>query len=413
MNPPSARFQLLVTLVAMVAIGAIAELVLRAANLRFDTTFYIADSQLGWALRPGLEGWMVSEGHQFVRINSDGMRAREFSARKPSGTLRIAVLGNSWTEALQVPMEKDFCSVLERKLSGSPCAGGRRVEVLNFGVSGYAMAQELLELRTRVWKYNPDIVLVAFYTARDVLNNVRQFNTAADPAESPYFKFSGDRLVLDDSFRSLPEFRRSSMLTQRIRSDVDDNVRILQTTSHVVRLLRIAAAKATLSEDTSAGGGGIGLEDAIYSPLVSPAIANAWKVTERLLLLMRDEAASHNTPLLVVTLANRAQVNPDAGARRKLMETLGVGNLDYPDERLQALGASAGIAVTSLAHRLSEYAQRNQAFLNGFPNTAMGQGHWNELGHRVAGEAIADDVCSFLQTHRPAQVQSAANTPSR
>ena len=413
MNVPSARVQLLITLAASLAIGAVAEVGLRAAHLRFDATFYVADPELGWALRPGLSGWMVSEGHQFVRINSDGMRAREYPIPKPANTLRIAVLGNSWTEALQVPMDSDFCSVMERKLSGSPCVGGRRVEVLNFGVSGYAMAQELLLLRTRVWKYKPDIVLVAFYTARDVLNNVRQFNTAADPGESPYFKFASDRLVLDDSFRSLPEFRRSSMMTQQIRSDAADNIRLLQTTSHVVRLLRIAAAKATLSEDTPAAGRPTNLEDAIYTPPASAAIANAWKVTEGLLQLMRDEVAAHNATFLVVTLANRAQANPDPGARRKHMEALGVQNLDYPDERLRDFGAAAGIPVTSLAHRLFEDAALNHAYLNGFPNTAMGEGHWNELGHRFAGEAMAGDVCSFLQTHGGAPRQLTVNTAHR
>lgn len=412
MHLRSTRSQLLITLAATLAIGAAAEIALRAANLRFDATFYVADAQLGWALRPGMEGWFVSEGRQFIRINSDGMRARQYAIHKPPDTLRIAVLGNSWTEALQVPLESDFCSVLERRLSGSPCVSGRRVEVLNFGVSGYATAQELLQLRTRVWKYDPDIILLAFYTARDILNNVRQFNTAADPAESPYFKFSGNRLVLDDSFLSLPQFRRSSMLMQGIRSDVADNVRLLQTTSHLVRLLRIAAAKATLSEGAPAAPR-VDLEDAVYAPPVSAAIANAWKVTEGLLLLIRDQAAAHGAALLVVTLANRAQANPDLHGRQKHMETLGVPNLDYPDEHLRGFGAAAGIPVASLAHRLAEYAVQNRAYLNGFSNTAMGEGHWNELGHRVAGEAMADVVRSFFEGHRSAPHTLVVSTAHR
>jgi len=52
--------------------------------------------------------------------------------------------GNSWTEAMQVPMHQNFCAVLEHELSH--CLG-RPVEVINFGVSGYSTAQEFITLR--------------------------------------------------------------------------------------------------------------------------------------------------------------------------------------------------------------------------------------------------------------------------
>lgn len=401
MTLSSARAQLLVMLAATIAIGVVAEAGLRTADLRFDATFYVADPQLGWALRPGIEGWFVSEGRQFIRINSNGMRAREFAIPKPPGTVRIAVLGNSWTEALQVPLDETFCSVLERRLSGAPCVSGRRVEVLNFGVSGYATAQELIQLRTRVWKFQPDLVLLAFYTARDILNNVREFNNAADPGQSPYFRFAGNRLVLDSSFRNLPQFGRSSILTQKLRFDVADHCRLLQSTNYLVRLLRVAAAKATLSAKAPAAGQPK-LENIVYAPPASPTIANAWKITEGLLSLMRDEVAGHGAEFLVVTLANRAQTHPDVRVRRRLEDELGVQTLDYADDRVRAFGASAGIPVTSLAHRLEAYAVQTKAYLNGFPNTAMGEGHWNELGHRLAGEAMADDVASLLEGRREA-----------
>lgn len=396
MNLRSARVQLLITLGATAAIAAVGELGLRTAGVRFDATFYAPDRQLGWALRPGVEGWFVSEGSQFVRINSDGMRAREYAIHKSPNTIRIAVLGNSWTEALQVPVEKTFCSILERRLSGSPCASGRNVEVLNFGVSGYATAQELLQLRTRIWKYDPDIVLVAFYTLRDVLNNIRRFNSAANPAQSPYFVFAGDRLVLDDAFRNLPQIEAASSFRARIRGDVADRLRLFQAANRLVRLLRIGAAKATMSTAVATAPRGLP-EDAIYAPPASTEIAEAWNVTEGLLLLVRDEVAAHNAALLIVTLANRTQTHPDITTRQRYMERLGVSSLDYADQRIRAFGASSGIRVTSLAQRLAARASENGTFLNGFPNTASGEGHWNEIGHQAAGDAIADDVCSLLQ----------------
>jgi len=42
---------------------------------------------------------------------------------------------------------------------------------------------------------------------------------------------------------------------------------------------------------------------------------------------------------------------------------------------------------------LQDYADRNTAFLHGAGDT-KGFGHWNELGHQLAGELIAQEVCT-------------------
>src|SRR6267378_369634 len=139
--------ELVLAAIVMLALPILAELVLRIAHAQFDPQFYTGDQQRGWALRPGAEGAVVSETKQYVRINSHGYRSAEQSYEKPANTVRIAVLGNSWTEAMQVPLDKNYCSLLERRLTELSCFAGKHVDVLNFGVSGYSTAQELLLLR--------------------------------------------------------------------------------------------------------------------------------------------------------------------------------------------------------------------------------------------------------------------------
>jgi len=146
------------------------EIVLRMAGISWPS-FYQPDPELGVSLIPGAEGWWTREGKAYVRINSAGLRDREHAQAKPVHTLRIAVLGDSFAEAMQVPMEEAFWSVLERDLKGCPGLAGREPEVINFGVSWYGSAQELLMLRHRVWSYDPDIVLLAFSPGNDVRNN--------------------------------------------------------------------------------------------------------------------------------------------------------------------------------------------------------------------------------------------------
>ena len=53
----------------------------------------------------------------------------------------------------------------------APATHFKRVEVLNFGCDGYGTAQEFILLRDRVWRYAPDVVVLAVFTGNDIRNN--------------------------------------------------------------------------------------------------------------------------------------------------------------------------------------------------------------------------------------------------
>jgi hypothetical protein len=382
--------QLILTGAMVLLIALTSEAALRIAHVAYDASLYTGDQQRGWTLRAGAEGWVVGEAKQYVRINRAGFRDRQRNIDKPARTLRVAVLGNSWTEALQVPLESTFCAVVERELASCAASNGRQVEVLNFGTSGYSSAQELLTLRLEVWKYRPDIVLLAFYTARDVLNNVRAFNNVADPAQSPYFVYADGRLTLDDSFRRLPSLQPMQIRLQNFRDTISDHLLLFRTGAAVIRSAKEQAATNALA-GRAAETGVDSLENAIYSRPAQPAIEDAWRVTEGIVLAIRDEVRVHGAQFRIATLANRPQVMPDPAKRREFIQKLGLENLDYADMRIKALADREGIALTILAKPLSAFAETHQVFLNGFQGT-LGEGHWNELGHRLAGERIAADL---------------------
>ena len=385
---PPTKKELFIAAIVMLAIPMLAECALRIAQVQFEPQLYIADREKGWSLRPGGSGVATGETRQFVRINTNGFRDKERSFDKPANSVRIAVLGNSWTEALQVPLEKTYCSVLEHKLAELPSYAGKNVEVLNFGVSGYSTAQELITLQEDVWKYHPDVLVVAFYSARDIANNTREFNNAADPEQSPYFVYRGDKLALDDSFRSLSAVQNRQIMLQRIRAGVNDHVRVLQAVNALVRYGRTQVALAAVKEKKSKTGTE-SLEHSIYAPPTQKALEEAWRVTEGLLVEIHKKAKSRGVGLIIVTLANRPQVIPDINRRAAFMTEYGVSNLSYADDRINALGAWEGISVINLAPALSEFAEKNHVYLNGFNDANWGEGHWNETGHRVAAETIA------------------------
>jgi hypothetical protein len=98
---------------------------------------------------------------------------------------------------------------------------------------------------------------------------------------------------------------------------------------------------------------------------------------------------------LVVTLSNGIQVLPDPAARAAFMRRVGSTDIFYPDKRLKSLGEREGFTVFNLAPDLQAYADEHKAFLHGFGKD-LGNGHWNQLGHRVAGELLADKLCGEI-----------------
>jgi hypothetical protein len=389
---PANRKELILAATMLVAIPLLVEARLRISHAQFQPELYAPHRERGWVLRPGTSGVVAVEARQYVRINSHGFRDEERAYDKPANTLRVAVLGNSWTEALQVPLEKTYTAVLQQEMTKRACFAGQRIEVLNFGVAGYSTAQELLTLRQEVWRYRPDAILLAFYPARDIANNLRELNNASNPEQSPYFVEREGKLVFDDSFRAIPALQERQIALQNVAYQLKQHVRTLQAIYALQRELRIRVATAAMKERAEQAGVE-NLEYSIYAPPTREDMRQAWRVTEGLLLAMREEVKSHGAEFHIVLLATRPQVLPDAAKREQLMRKLGVNNLDYADKRIREFGEQENTRVIDLAPALSAYAESQHVYLNGFDKTNFGTGHWNETGHRLAAEVIADELC--------------------
>ncbi|HEX8722029.1 MAG TPA: SGNH/GDSL hydrolase family protein [Pyrinomonadaceae bacterium] len=417
---PSLRVRAAVVLASVVFALVVFEVFLRAAGYSYQT-FYAPDPVRGYALEPGAEGWQTKEGRAYVRINSDGLRDRERSKRKPEGVFRVALVGDSYSEALQVDQNDGFASVLERGLGACPALGGRGVEVIDFGVSGYGTAQELLTLREKVWDYSPDAVLLQMTTNNDVTDNVRAFKEADD---IPYFVLRGDELALDDSFRDGGKYRFRTSMLARLGRWLYSNLRVahaVQRARHVLkakleerRQRQLAEAergrREAAARDAAAAGGRpaapgaqppqaiprTDLANMIYLEPSDDRWREAWRLTERLLLEMRGEVEAHGAKFFVVTASNGIQVYPEAAARAAFLARLGPGaDIFYPERRLAEFGRREGLTVFTLAPELQAYADEHKVFLHGWPGD-LGNGHWNERGHRVAGELLARKLCESL-----------------
>lgn len=389
----------LLSVLGGVAAGLLAaEVTLRAVGFRY-ANLYRGDTEVGFALRPGAEGWWQSEGGEtYIKINSAGWRDREHAVRKPPGTLRVAILGDSYAEALQVPAESAFWSVAERKLQGCEMAGGRNVEVINFGVSGFSTARELITLRSRVWQYSPDVVVLLLTTANDIRDNSKILSHDYAGLPLPFFVYENGALVLDDS---LLKERNESLKFRLQQSSLGGWLIGLKDRSRLAGLIDKARAGFRIknlgrkSRPTEAGYEP-GIDAQVYLEPGDDVWREAWKVTEGLLLLMRDEVGARGAKFLIVTGSSGVQVYPDPSVRQNFMRSLGAGDLFYPDRRIKGFGEREGIEVLNAAPALREYAERSGEFLHG----ADGFGHWNATGHRLVGELVAGRLCETSAASR-------------
>ena len=354
------------------------ELLLRILGVSYPVYVW-TDPIRGVAHIPGSKSRTLPDGRSWIEINDDGMRGPDATPKAAPGTFRIALLGDSFIEAFEVPYDKTVGEVIERRLSARR---GTPVEVLNFGVGGYGTTQELLTLQHQVWKYSPDLVLLAVTTGNDISDNYRPLKRAD---YVPYHVFKGDELVVDSSFLRAKGYTSRATWTRRLLGAVQYS-RLAQLVNRVRHSQRKSARQRV---NAAAPGDELGLRDEVQLPPSTPEWKEAWRVTEGVLRLMRDDCRAHRTRCAVVTLTRGIQVTPNTKEKEEFLRQLGAKDLYYPERRLAEFGKHEGIAVLNLAPSMAERAEQRQVYFHAYRDS-LGIGHWNEEGHEAAGELIAD-----------------------
>jgi hypothetical protein len=402
-RPRNLKKKLLLVLFGLLVGLLMTEVFLRVIGYSYPI-FYSTDYYRGFALRPGMWGHYQREGESDVRINSDGLRDREHARVKPADTVRIAVLGDSFSEAMHVPMEQTFWSLLERKLQDCNAFPGKRVEVINFGVSGYGTAQELMTLRQKVWEYSPDIVMLAFTTYNDIYDNSRALSKTE---EVPYFFYRNGELVYDSSFRDSRGYRQRDSRLNRLGRWFHDHLRFVQLLHYIQFTAKLRLTdwrnyrRAQASSQTQPNADvrttpftedDIGLDNMTYIEPQYDRWREAWRVTEGLIVEMRNEVRQKGAQFVLVTLSNAIQVYPNQVVRQNFMKQLGIPTMFYPNLRLKDFAQREDIQFVDLAEPMQVYADRNNIFLHGF-GSDLGNGHWNAHGHRLAAELLEQHFC--------------------
>ncbi len=400
---------------ALAAALLLGEAVLRLAG----QSYYWAlakrsDPVLGWRPPPNIAAWQRFEGAALVQTNGLGFRDQDHPREKPADALRVAVLGDSFTEAVQVSVDETWWRVMAALLNSDACATPARFEVLNFAVSGWSTAQSLLAWRHHARGFGPDVVVLAFFIGNDLTENHPALD---DEPLRPYFRLGESGLVLDDRFRRHPSYRAATSPVGRARQWIMERSRIAQLliqARDAGRLRRFSArpaegaaggvrpaTQAATREATQEASRGApqhpprepGVDNAIYREPVTATWRETWAITEAMLAAFAEEVRAAGATPVLMPIGTGVQVHPDARLPARFAAALDLPDLGYPVRRLLAVADRHDIAVLNLPALLAAHAEQEAVILHGFPGGQLGLGHWNAAGHHVVGQAAADLVC--------------------
>jgi hypothetical protein len=409
---------LTLALLSLAAALLLLEMLTRALGLAAPAeptgNFWRTDPQTGWSLQPGATGRWFNPPYEYdidITVNSQGLRDVERTGyEKPPDIYRILLLGDSYVEGLRVPLEQTFGKVLEAELNASAPAG-LRYEVVNAGVSGWGTDQQLLWLRTEGAKYQPDLVLLAFFPGNDFQNISETLEVAnMGRVQKPFFHRSEDGLTLryhpfdpeaapqpDPPAAAAEPANGAAERLAGLRAWLAGHsafYRFASTTLDEAApglALRLAAWGLIDAPQTTAtaamGPDYVPVAYGIYRQPLAAEWTEAIALAGDLVQAMQDDAAGMGSRLAVVSVPAPEQVYPERWQRilqsYRAMQA-DQWDLEQPSRAAQQVAEQAGVPFLDL---LPIFRQASESI---GPLHLRVDGHWTPAGERLAGEATAE-----------------------
>jgi hypothetical protein len=408
MNEPSSprRIAPILAGLALVLLGTVAglgliELGFRVYHWRQTATakgfFWEPKPDYGWGLIAGRVAPFYDDKGEFfsssVRINSQGLRDVEHTYEKPAGVYRILILGDSYMEALQVELEQTFARLLQADLNGS---AKQKVEVINTGVSSYGPDNELLFFRSEGYKYEPDLVLLAFTTGNDVRESYEPFNREATGANlsKPNFSLDANGSLQMKPGRPppppVPWWRKNFYLGDWLYIRLGGTILLPGGNPFGLappldpRILYVAP------------------DLFVHAPSYRPEVEEAWRVAKALVLELQREVTTRGSTFAVM-VNNAPWVHYEdrwryMTIRHKIaMETW---DRQKPRRLIDAFLSEQHIPFIDLYEAFERAKDRDPLYYKWDP-------HWTVAGHRLAAPAVTE----FLRRERLVPVDGSTDGP--
>jgi len=188
------------------------------------------DPEIIYTLRPNVEAHLKGTSVRMfhLKTNSVGIRERDIPFHKPDHVLRILLLGDSMSMGEGVEPEETYLKQLELLLEAAHI---KHVETINAAIRGYGNDQELILFRRIGRRYQPDLVILAFFV----------YNDMEDNWEAGLFKLREGKLIQQSATVEMSKKYRNYVVNSKIQNL--PGYTLIMSHSHLANWLRIAYGK--------------------------------------------------------------------------------------------------------------------------------------------------------------------------
>ena len=309
--------------------------------------------------QPNQRGYarIADEGAVPYAINHQGWNSghEQYALDKPADIKRIAVIGDSYVEALAVPYDQSIAENLERRLN----VDGETAEIFRFGISGAPLSQYLYMLEQEVVRYDPDLVIMLLI--HNDFDESFRFKAGRYTSSFLKLKMEGHEVINEIE----PAVYEEGWL-EYLRMSATFRYFFYQKKLHPERIRQLIFGQKKVYE----------------ANVAVDQIQRQWpqieKATDYLFQRLKEVSTQHGVDLLLVMDANRQDIyadNPSNGSN-------GAAKLNQ-------------LAADLAARHQIPFLDLETAFVadwkeNGFHFEFPDDNHWNRRGHTKAAEAIAE-----------------------
>jgi lysophospholipase L1-like esterase len=326
---------------------------------------YMPDSLVGWRHIPSSRFlYETAEFEVWFPINSEGFRSTDEYVTADGRRRVIAVLGDSFVQAIQVNENETFTELLESRLRDTGI-----YQVQNYGVSNTGVVHYLQLYRHYARIHRPELVIVCILDQNDIFNSSYELT----PALRPVYSYGDDGAI--EEIETFEELIVGKARPTNLRSYLKKNWALYRFLGRLRS--RLAPAKGTT--------GRLPASAFVYEDPWNESFREAWRHAEWALQeLVEAIRADGATPLIVLMpgkWTTSDETWEDLAGRYR-----GEGRLDRARVRRVLREAAAALQVDYLD--LTDIL--TAAYREGSTPHWDRDSHMTPSGHRLVADAIEE-----------------------
>ena len=300
--------------------------------------------------------YVIPEHISYVKFNGEGFRDVDHNV---SDKYKIAMLGDSFVDALEVNFNDTFYQKLQNKLDNLYPG---KYEIFNFGLYYFSTAQEYLLYNKFVKKYNPDEIYL-FVFVND------PYETCLEDPKNPTYYIDDEgnvqaRKFYPNEYNSIQlfvsKYFKSAVFIRKVLQDAKS--RVYQEKIKKLNYGLPAYAKSFLKEYDN-------------------QTAECWNLSRYFLRKLNEETTKSGTKIIAVIIPPPASLYKQDAEKLIKSSTLNESSFDFdkPSRMFKDIFNQERITYYDLEPDLKMENKRLYYNIDG---------HFNPVGHEVVSEAL-------------------------